>query len=700
MLYSIALGGLGPKIPVGDATLTTLFSDLMETLTTRTTEPFAVDLVTLVSHILCMRESTDWLQTLLSEGDIENKGVINVLLAVLNPCTEAPSLLCELSSNLLVRETIACKLLEKAVESSYLREQLLCQPQLCLGCSPSNMVSVVVTLLEKEIHAANVDDLAGKVLIDSFDSDSTGTITALLKAMPLKDQKTSERVFSRLGNSWRRVLLQRDSPPYFADVLTAIGRQMLLNPSEILPLTLFGFVIGDGVEAEVSQFNAFVMDSVLKLLDLCLSKFDESCLDSTDRGMFHRLSPLLLLRRIPRRFFLLLRDGTISPEALRLLQRLIRCLAVVIGADELHDQCSFSTEERRLAAEIASQALPFEQTEATGRGNSEIPSCFSAICLPSFRGLLLRTKEMPTAERNVVDHIRAIRAARASMYAICLSLPLLSDSEGGMTLQQTASFVFELMRYSSSTLTNNDVLREYEQLLAGCTEWMALCLQRLSNLINESSQTSMGVALCSVINGMRCIAERATLGAGQLSGLGEELWPSYDASGGYDVSSRICVWNAWILASQRADPARIVKLGVNWVLQWGTDGSIDHNLRHPLCVAAAAKYILTVGTRLKNLQLDEETTGQSVALAHEWAMTIIATDYTAFEAIISNTTRLVGVKLLLLVLSLDSSDGDEATTQKRIQQTLSALQAIAKGSEGGNEIRELAATTLLLLEGA
>ena len=236
-----------------------------------------------------------------------------------------------------------------------------------------------------------IDELV-RVIIESINRCDEATVASDDdQKLDKPDAMPSSKLCRKIAGSWRRTLL--DNPACdlnaLAEVLSAIAKAMFADPSSSVPLTLFGSVVGDDLSLQISNDEqaSSVFLAMKNLINqsvngLCSAASVDN--ETDDAGnIYSRLSPLLLLRRLPVRYFKVAwRASSKDRESFELMLSKL--------ADQLADRLSipghlkavFSPEERRLAAEIAGRCLPFCEH------SSPICSCYERICVPAFSSAL------------------------------------------------------------------------------------------------------------------------------------------------------------------------------------------------------------------------------------------------------------------------------------------------------------------------
>ena len=309
-------------------------------------------------------------------------------------------------------------------------------------------------------------------------------------------KKTSTSVADKLclkyGPIWKKVLLTSSlcGDSGYSNFISAIVSAMFLKPSSIVPLSLFGAVIGDdNLKAGYSsiKYRIRLHNALTKILELGLNeikrvekmqnKGEESGSFKVD--IFIRLSPLLMLRRIPCVYFRLLREN--NDEDCHLMKILVDIVAAKLGLGDQDNQRYGEVklpEERRLLAEIAARSLPFTPLQGQIHAFQTAVTTFERICKPSFvRTMeLLEGSNTPQNEKNSKIEIDWKKRARSSLYIACLYIPLAKDDELAEALLSTIEFCLVTLSFREKNEID-DMEKETIKLQTGCSDFFAICLE-------------------------------------------------------------------------------------------------------------------------------------------------------------------------------------------------------------------------------
>ena len=340
-----------------------------------------------------------------------------------------------------------------------------------------------------------------------------------------------KNICTKLGRSWRHCLLSSDAPPTsdgkFAEFLVASAQCMFKYPSSQAPLMLFGALIGDGsalidivtpnensslgcsdvggIDSRTRRLKRVIYLATSALLAQGVEELERTLpLGNDENGdkatVFERLSPLLMLRRVPFNYFRLL-HYTFNGYRER-CQENLRSLANAISlrlnihldfetGDALSLHHDTTAEERRLSAELAGSCLPFSQRETQEKHTNmpcyhilwSLDSCIGRICIPSFRGAM-HYLLVPLQPENSLEgrtrfremRVNSLRSARTALYASCHHTPQARGIDDGRGLFVVASFAFFVLLIPIAENEDEDLV----MLRTGCIEFFAICEESMS----------------------------------------------------------------------------------------------------------------------------------------------------------------------------------------------------------------------------
>jgi hypothetical protein len=610
----------------------------------------------------------------------------------------------------------------------------------------------LTSALERQIRHGSFDDFIHSIihaLEEVEDKQSSGD-----------DQTKSNKngLVGRLCHifegQWRQTLLQKSrwSNTDFGNLLLSIGKAMFAVPSSMTRLTLFGGVVGQNIAPE-TMGNMIVRDRILfavtGIVKLCVEELDMADESEDVNVLFHRLSPLLLLRRVPAIYYnvawkhsrAIIGKGQDLYQALASLSRRVALRLDIIDdcsrSVDRQTRVKYSTEERRLAAEIAGRCLPLGNPvdESLASHQSESCALFSRICLPAYTAAL----EEMSSIRNPANFVEYIRRARAALYATCHAIHGMEQQKeyfNDDVLRLTAAFAFTIVAVDADEKDDN-LSNELVQLQTGCIEFFTLCIegtlqdhvQRVetpsdslveilhleSILGKEENPVPPGF---STIEATRSICE--VLVDIVRFGRANDPWHFDDRSvsliqhskviiDDFSVPARTCLWNSFVVAAQRCQEnegklALFAKSTVPWVIDWCISGK-NTALHHPLCLAAALQVVFLLVTRTKSLNCfaeKGEDRKRYIGRTHRLALDSLKRDHHGGNAYANRSLRLAGLKLLLALVTIDQINEDETVLLNclgpgELGETFSALHSVAN-IDADSEVHRLAGHILRSLK--
>jgi len=632
------------------------------------------------------------------------------------------------------------------------------------GVSSAKASSAACTVLTDivERYAATNADMLAKILIDELSKYDEGASKGQSKTerSPEHDYPmiSSNALCAKFTGSWRRSLLEnpaRESNAY-ANILVEIGNIMFQIPQSSVPLTLFGAIVGDGSDIQgllsknqgaSCHCEARIFRVTLDLLELSLDKLKKSTGTSRQSlptpNLFSRLSPLLLLRRIPSSYFRTLhriligtRHQSDNKRAVRMINELSDFLVARLDVETKghHQHITFTAEERQLSAELAARCLPFvgwrkqDVNENLEVGES-LNCCFDRVCAPAFTELL--ESRFGPSDCSMEE---TFKRARAAVYAACHYVSVAEDNENGIGIFGILAFVLKVISIEPTDNQGNAYDGHLIQLQTGCIDFITLCLiscvqrqlqceqdreggsrlsngplvQELSTLneVKKSDSTSTGsiktvrMALIEVFSLVIDIITTRKM----RNNSGDVDFKSFvrknnqrreQVSQGetieFSPTARTCLLNSFILASQRCQPSQLTLLARKCLpktIDWALGGRIDSDIRHPLCIAAALQMTFVLVTRSKSLDVLENGSGQTrkdwVRRTHKWSLAAIKGVVTSDSPYAISSMRLAALKLILALVSIDQnvfSENGGCLSPSEIVETFSVLRGAANVDE-------------------
>lgn len=585
-------------------------------------------------------------------------------------------------------------LLEGFHSSSWVRAKLKDQSDIFARCK----LDVVAPLIFKTRQDLNERQTAAgeKVLMENLVSVLTRNhaenvpwlvhllLQNLRSTLPQESQskaestKEFERLCTLVGQLWRKSLLASSvaSENAFSDVLVAVGRELLVAPSELDSLILFGSVTGQGFDfgaVDDSRFGRAGIAILQLTLDSMLN--GSRTIEPSNNSIFHRIAPLLLLRRIPVSFFrLALKEASDSStgEHCSLVVSVGQQLASRLGIFSMSMSREpparlVSEEERRLAAEVAGQLLPLGNLWV---GNKRIKvaedyTCFELICRPVFSNL----RECLCGEREASKVAQSsVRSARAALFVMCTALQFAHEKDAGDSLLRVAFFALKFLSIEPTGLAK-DVVEDFVQLQTGCVEFFTLCQQltlksRSEATDSQSDYFDVRSAADEISETVRTILQSGKSTVEWLSGPAVEN----DDGVGLSKSASKSLWRSLVAVSQRSDGAAASLYHLPWIFSWLTGETEDNYCAQPFCVAAAMQIVFVLLMKTKSFTFlgdSQAQQGKSVLKLYQFVIGLLAADSSSERDVGTVLAcRSAALTLLLALVSVDaiSTEGPSVCT--------------------------------------
>lgn len=612
------------------------------------------------------------------------------------------------------------KLLGLIDSNNFLQKKLQDCPGILSSFPPNITVPRLVEIIGRQITSnyttSVVSAVLGNILQKCPECYIYDAVFAIIKGAELSDGKGKEKsnfrsfTLAKYASIWRRTILQ-DQPhglTRFPKLLCTIANVMFRMPSSSYPLSLFGAFIGNGknirdqpcsVEEQIT-----IRDTTKAILELALPKINETSEEFSDE-LFPRLSPLLMLRRIPFAYFRLLHIDDDSDYAL--FTRLAKSIGLKLGIEKGGTLHVVNTpEEKRLLAEIAARCLPFSGFRVRDLLQREKLSCFERLCKPVF-SRTLNSIHQDTVTRPDLEQ------SKFSLYTVCHFVQIAQDDDFADGLAATITFALQIVSLKNIREGTN----HYDQIIelqTGCIDFFATCLQSYCNrviiyrkeqpskscMIQEIFPTS-NQSIKTISPSQQSISEKMVITCleglfpllleiictAKLPKTSMKTWcldlkassVSPIEDGHFSFSSRTCLLNSFTLATQRCPIDNgslklLASLGLPPILQFASGAGTCKKLRHKLCIAASLQFTFNVLTRTKSflcLKMQSLTINESVRQTYMLCADIIKTHTTDSEAYASGLLRTASLKLLLVITSIDQSgNGSNSDTSFNVRDCL------------------------------
>ena len=656
-----------------------------------------------------------------------------------------------------LRLLVVEKLLVLIDSNNFLQKKLLECPDILSSLAPDTTVPRLVEIIGRQVISnyttSVVSAVLGGILQKCPECHMDGAVIAIIKGAELLDGKgksqSNYRSFplAKYASTWRRTILQ--DQPYgqkrFTKLLTTIANTMFQMPSSSYPLSLFGAFIGDGTnicnKSHVSEEKITMSNTAKVMLEMALPKINEEPEDHREQ-LFIRLSPLLMLRRIPFTYFRLLEINDDSDYLL--LTQFAKSIALKLGIEKQNTLNVVNTpEEKRLLAEIAARCLPFSGLGIHDVSRKRELSCFERLCRPVF------SKTLNSIHQGTVTRLD-LEQVKCSLYIVCHFVQIAQDEDYADGLVATITFALHIVSLKN-VREGDDCYDQIIQLQTGCIDFFATCLQshcnraathgkeqplrpcliqeidpistqptKTSSSLSQQSVSGKTVITCfdslfPLLLEIICTAEvpPTSLNAQWLDS--KALGSNSKEHHHFSFSARTCLLNSFSLAAQRCSIDNgslelLASLALPPILHFSSGARTDDELRHKLCIAASLQFTFNVLTRTKSFQCLKTRSlpiAESVRQTFMLCANIIKTRSSDSDARATGLLRTTCLKLLLAITSVDQCGNDcDGDTSMHVQDCLAPgelaqMFSILRGTaniDADNSVQALAAHILTALQ--
>ncbi len=445
----------------------------------------------------------------------------------------------------------------------------------------------------------------------------------------------------RIGLPWSTMLWESQLVAYdrYASVLDSVCRTMFAAPDQVAPLSLFGSLV-DGK----CHSGDRIRSGVANVLKSCSMQLEQG----KHKDMYQRLAPLLLIRRIPSSVYMSIweHDEPLSAE----LQNMITILATQLANILNETSTDVSPPERKLVAEIVGRCLPLDVTSPY--------SAFTIVLRPAFQNLIRAIQSGNTT--NIGNDI--YRPAKIALYAACCHIPLTmtttaatrSDAPVPPAILAVASFALWLLQPHNDDEELIECQRGCIEFFAACltTDWHPTIAEGLQNLLTRNdNRESMGWSHSSNL--------------AQIYGIPSSSDGRLESS----PSVKTCIWNAYLLVSQRSPPDTLKMWATStapWILDW-----IDQHCSYPeelteddMVTGCALQVLFVLVTRTKSLDCvnnDLQRVNRCIR-----------------RCLSRKDARLSSLKLLLAIIAVDVDRYQKGLGKDEAEQTLALVASVGQ----------------------
>ena len=614
-----------------------------------------------------------------------------------------------------------------------------------------NCASIVLASVIEKSSKLNSDDITKQIISVLTTIDNEVSINQKSPEMMQSSEslpRPSARICLKYGNIWRKSLLTSHSceEDGYCKIVLAAATNLFQQPSNEVSLSFFGAIIGNSIPNDQLSLSTSLRSrlciAVFNVIETILGRVKNDMNNDptkTEGKLFikkdlvYRLCPLLLLRRIPHSYFRLLYNDSVANQ--RILYSLANFFLTKLGLYAHFDAGVKTPEERRLLCELAGRCIPFSIPRNDFIKDQLTYSCFEVICKPAF-DMISTLHSSQNKSESVQDDFETplstwYKWARNSLFAACVSVPLIIDEDSSVGLVATIKFSF-LVLIIDVTVQKDCNYDDIIQLQTGCIEFFVLCLmtyikRRTSRL--KSASKSLIEEICNdskdqpisfakpILSPMPCFNVLGNLLKSILqffirgSEIDNFLWVFPSDFKNQNLSFKICLLNSLTIATQRCglengELDNLSSLSVHIIIDWFLKGNTEEHFQYPLCIAASLQFIFNVITRtksFKHLSSNQAFIQKTVLSLFKMLVNVMNRGNHQDDLYAIGVMRVASLKLLLAIITIDQSSICSYTTGSigylapgDFGRTLNILKGAANVDEN-DCVRELASHVLKLL---
>lgn len=517
----------------------------------------------------------------------------------------------------------------------------------------------------------------------------------VLKTIVCFDFERFDYFLQMWGQACRERLLTRKATQdtLFTDLVLACASAVFLSPSDPSLLAVFGAILGRNLrtsDLSGSYAQTRVCSAIDAIMGVCTEKLNESLNNWEDVSIFQRLAPLLLIRRVPIRYFVSVRTykskTSDTEEYEKWIPSLASSLATLIGFDDEDGDKNLTREEKRLAAEVAGRVLRF--------GGNHL-SAFQCACAPFFADIVELCIKGHTVSRK--NSVILLRKGRLALYAACCSFEMLEAGvdayyEEYINVVHVALHVLRINQIEEATGTCQ---KEWDQLQKGCVEYLAICLLQAYR-VSSLEYTPFRQVSQIIQNALRD-------GSLELRGnewiLANTCMEPEPVPMTVDGITEMRLFNTLTLVAQRADVTdgtlgRFAE-STAWLIRW------INAKHHPIVTAAAMQMVFTLMTRSRSLGCFDEDPRNAGRRLRDWALTELQMDIN--RGSLNEVLRLSALKLVLCLLSLgrlqsssNQNECDQFISPEWMTDCMDTIENLAR-YDPSDDVRNLSSQVLGML---
>ncbi len=595
----------------------------------------------------------------------------------------------------------------------------------------SSLAGVLCNIMQNSVECGRAEEIMRCIVSSLQNIDENDTNPA---------SESSTTFFNKNGPLWRLALCNNasTSDSAYRYILLAAARTMIEVPTSSTPLAALASLVDNEFDGRSSTSDAEgrvekrIFLATSGIIHFSMNELSSPCKED-EMSIFSRLAPLLILRRVPRSYYRVVHSQLSSDKDTRhVMMRLAAHLADTLKTLAVKSSpSSLDTEQKKLIAELLGHCLPLtsrgiDRLYSSSDSNELHVSLYDNICKAIFSHIL---KSLRVDHDNMTkidsDNIRMsdVSQAKAVLYALCHHVPLAMDEDDGEELINVATFVFGVLNCqpaAANGTTTNQIINEITMLQSGCAHFLAVCVDSLSyrkaNIIEAVNSTPLIVDL-AIQKDSRDSQVRNTITGALLQIFNEivTIITTGESNTGVNrtamhilPSCRTLMLNSIVMLvqSSKADDTRLHWLASTLLpplVGWTSNGPIDEDIHHRLCLAASLQVIYTLLARCGTFDWLPRKTHPGLISETDFVCRTLQCALTSFhtsgtnDAPATTALRLASLKVILTVLALHQSavlghseqDLKGYLSPMEIQKAISAMHGAANVDQNP-EVRRLA----------
>ena len=483
-------------------------------------------------------------------------------------------------------------------------------------------------------------------------------------------------IFENHGGNWKSYLLEYDEGTMYKNMLLATARSMLDKPSSSVPLSLFSCLVNVTNNREETYPERRILLATINVVHFATNEVRISGeFDADDEeAVFARISPLLILRRLPKAYYEILHGQIESntEDSRVIMSELAAALASRFRAHALNDfEGRIAKEEKMLLAQVAGHCLPFSI------------SCddVSVSLFDLFEKPFSSTLDIVNSSNSKAPScLQYVNESKLALFAICQHIPgAKNEDTSGTAFVRVASFVLDYLLHPHPTCGGNKIDDELAKLHTGCLHFLVVSIDTLfARKANPSESLHDGNINRDTFFGGLIITFEMTSSI---------LFNAVGNERRFSASTQTSILNAIIVYSQTCTTDRLELFAsgiLPTLLKWLDHGTICDGVHQPLCVAASLQVAYTMFARLGSFdwvtKFCEDSESDFLRLTFSCASKALYSEVSPL--------RQAALKVILTAIACNQ-DLEKSLEPIDIQYTLLAVRIVAHEDQS-EEVRRLA----------